>query len=102
MAQAGELKEQVLSRADSDPEFREQLKSDPSAAIKAVTGVDLPSGVQVVVVEDTAEQIHLVLPPPGAGSQLSDRELEQVAGGEDDHTTWCGLGPPCGSMWGQG
>src|SRR3954452_23267081 len=97
MAEAGELMEQVLRRADSDPEFREQLKSDPAAAVKTITGVDVPSGVRIVVVEDTVEQVHLVLPPPGASSQLSDSELEHVAGGQD-HDSWCGMGGACGTV----
>lgn len=81
MGREGELRDQILSRAASDAAFREQLKNDPQAAVKAVTGVDIPSGTTIVVVEDTAEEIHLVLPPQGAGSKMSDQELEQVAGG---------------------
>ena len=81
MGREGKLRDQILSRAASDEAFREQLKSDPQAAVKEVTGVDIPSGTKIVVVEDTVEQIHLVLPPQGAGSKLSDQELQQVAGG---------------------
>jgi hypothetical protein len=81
MGREGELRDQILSRAASDEAFRELLKSDPQSAVKEVTGVDIPSGTKIVVVEDTADEIHLVLPPQGAGSKMSDQELEQVAGG---------------------
>ena len=48
-------------------------------------GTRLPEEVRVVAVEETAQTIYLVLPStPMAGAEggeLSDRELESVAGG---------------------
>ena len=50
-------------------------------------GTRLPEGVRVVAVEETSDTIYLVLPAtPMAGAEgveLSDRELESVAGGWD-------------------
>ena len=47
-------------------------------------GSRLPEGVEVRAVEETAETIYLVLPSRSAdilGGELSDQELEAVAGG---------------------
>ena len=47
-------------------------------------GTRLPEGVEVRAVEETADTIYLVLPNASAASEtaeLSDQELEAVAGG---------------------
>jgi len=58
----------------------------------------LPEAIRVVAVEETADTIYLVLPgasPAGEGGELSDRELEAVAGGWGSvETEWC-TGPGC-------
>ena len=52
--------------------------------MKQELGTRLPEEVRVVAVEETADSIYLVLPsasPLGEGGELSDQELEAVAGG---------------------
>jgi hypothetical protein len=44
-------------------------------------GVEPPSGLQVRIVENTDELIHLTLPAKPREGELSDDELENVAGG---------------------
>jgi hypothetical protein len=47
-------------------------------------GTRLPEGIEIRAVEETADTIYLVLPrasPLGEGGELSDRELEALAGG---------------------
>jgi hypothetical protein len=47
-------------------------------------GSRLPEGVEVRVVEESADTIYLVLPftpAVGKGGELSDQELGEVAGG---------------------
>ena len=47
-------------------------------------GAQLPEGVEVRVVQESADTIYLVLPSAsavGEGGELSDEELEAVAGG---------------------
>jgi hypothetical protein len=89
MAQAGagdrkELEQRVIQKAQQDSEFRSRLLADPKAALEQELGTSLPAGVQVQVVEETSNSIYLVLPQAssgGAGGELSDQDLEAVAGG---------------------
>lgn len=72
----------VLTKAKSDAAFKAQLLSNPAAAVRQVTGASLPSSLRLHIHENSASVIHLVLPiaemPEG---ELSDLELDQVAGG---------------------
>ena len=70
---------QLVSRAWSDPAFKQRLLSDPAAVLKE-QGIDVPAGVRVQVLENTDKVFNLALPPqPSEG--LSDEQLDQVAGG---------------------
>ena len=53
-------------------------------------GSRLPEEVRVVTVEETQDTIYLVLPsasPAGETGELSDRQLESVAGGWEPDTS---------------
>ena len=78
MTTATEMRDQILSRAAEDGEFRARLIADPKAAISAETGTTLPEGFDVVVHEDSAATAHLVLPP---SPTLTDAELAKASGG---------------------
>ena len=78
MTTATELKNQILTKADEDGDFRALLIADPKAAISAETGQTIPDGFDVVVHEDSATTAHLVLPP---SPELTEAEMEKVAGG---------------------
>ncbi len=69
----------VMAQAMSDPVFRMRLMADPVATMRA-TGLAVPEGVMIEVVENTDTLVHLVLPATGV-VELADRDLEAVAGG---------------------
>jgi hypothetical protein len=89
-----QMERRLIERGLEDESFRRRLLEEPRAALEEELGSRLPEGVRVVAVEETADTIYLVLPiasPLGEGGELSERELEAVAGGG----TW--VDPTCAS-----
>jgi hypothetical protein len=72
---------QLVARAWSDEAFKERLLADPDATL-AEQGIPIPPGVEVRVHENSAAVVHLALPPK-PGDDLSDEQLDAVAGGGD-------------------
>src|SRR4051812_7063503 len=89
-----EVERRIVQRSLQDDAFRQRLLSDPKAVVEEELGTRLPEGIRVRAVEESADTIYLVLPsasPLGdEGGELSDLQLEAVAGGGD--TFW---GAPC-------
>ena len=72
---------QIVAQAWRDEAFRKRLLADPAAVLKE-QGLEVPPGVQVLVVEDTEQVIHLTLPrQPASPGEVSDEELATVAAG---------------------
>ena len=71
---------QIVTKASQDEKFRKQLLADPAVVLKE-SGLEVPAGVQLRVLENTNQVLHLVLPPLQKDKELSDAELEGVAGG---------------------
>jgi Nitrile hydratase, alpha chain len=69
----------AIARAMKERSFRTRLLTNPTATLKEA-GVDVPDGLAVKIVENTANQVYMVLPDSG-DDQLSDVELERVAAG---------------------
>jgi hypothetical protein len=65
--------------------------SDPKAVL-AEYDMDVPDGMNVKVVENADNCVHITMPAPPSGSnELSDEELSNAAGGGTSDTTpmWC-------------
>jgi len=81
------MERRLIEKSMEDEAFRQRLIEDPKGAVEDELGTRLPKEVRVVAVEETAETIYLVLPStPMAGAEggeLSDQELQSVAGGWD-------------------
>lgn len=73
------LRTRVISRAEADLEFRKRLLADARSALREL-GIEVPPGFKVTVLESSATSHYLVL-PPADGDELSDEDLEAVAGG---------------------
>jgi hypothetical protein len=67
---------------------KQRLLGNPRDAIKEVTGFSPPVSVKLFVHEITPDTQHFILaqnPKDALKSELSDVELEQVAGGKGSH-----------------
>jgi hypothetical protein len=81
-----DMEADIIARALKDEGFARALRADPKAVIEREVGT-LPAGIEVKVVEETPDTLYLVLPAhPSPGRQLSDEELERVAGGNTSDT----------------
>jgi hypothetical protein len=92
-----EMERRLIEKSLEDESFRQRLLDDPKAAVEQELGTRLPEGVQVRAVEETAQTIYVVLPsssPLGGTSELSDQDLEAIAGGG---ATFWGATCSCGS-----
>ena len=80
-----DVEQRLIQRSLEDDAFRQQLLEDPRAAVEQELGTPVPESIQIRAVEETPDAIYLVLPPTSSseqpGSELSDQELESVAGG---------------------
>ena len=64
-----------------DEALKQRFMSDPKA-ILAEYGMDVPDGIDVNVVENADNCVHITMPaPPSGHAQLSDEELASAAGG---------------------
>jgi hypothetical protein len=96
-----EMERRLVERSLQDESFRQRLLDEPKGAIEGELGTQLRESIEVRVVEESADTIYLVLPSAsplvGEGGELSDEELDAVAGGfsyEDTSATICSY-PPC-------
>lgn len=76
-----------MAKAWSDEAFKERLLKEP-ARVLAENGIEVPPGVEVRVVENTADVTYLTLPPKPA-DELSDEQLSGVAGGAGQACCCC-------------
>lgn len=69
----------LVARAWADEGFRKRLKADPRAVVAEETGFEVPEGVQIEVLEETAEKAYLVIPSNRVA--ISEEQLDAASGG---------------------
>lgn len=79
--QTQETMQGVLSRSATDMAFRAQLLSDPRSAIASYTGREAGEGFNVKFIENKAAATIVLPNAVDANAELSEGELEAVAGG---------------------
>jgi hypothetical protein len=85
----------LIAACWKDDALKQRFLSDPHAVL-AEHGMDVPEGMNVNVVENTDNTVHVTLPAaPTANGDLSDEELENAAGGTLSLVaSWC-IGTNC-------
>jgi hypothetical protein len=65
--------EEIAARALTDDDYRDELLADPAAVLSAAE-LDVPEDVEVVVIQNTASRVHLVLPSKPRPEQDLDKD----------------------------
>lgn len=79
-----EFQQQLLEKAMKDPDSRKRFIEDPKTVIEEETGLKIPDGINVLVMEEDENTIYLVLPFVPAqtdDTELAETELDSIAGG---------------------
>ena len=77
--------EEVIKRNLKYPEYRALFLKSPKTMIEKQLNNSLPADLEIKVVEEGPKTLYFVLPyEVVSGAELSDADLEQVAGGKND------------------
>ena len=63
-----------------DEALKQRFMNDPKSVL-AEYGMDVPDGMDVKVVENADNCVHITIPAAPGGNDLSDEELSAAAGG---------------------
>ena len=79
-----EMEALIVQRAWKDEAFRAEFLADAKGTIEKYSGEKLPDDLRVLAHPEDAQTVHFVIPPkPRNADELSDEDLEKVAGGVD-------------------
>lgn len=93
---AEDILKMVISKAWEDKSFRKQLTADPIGTIENHTGakVILPEGKELIIIDQTdTTKVFVNIPsePDFENVELSEEQLEKIAGGGGGDEFWSGL-----------
>ena len=79
-----EMGDALIRKCWKDPQFQKAIMDDPRSVIEKQTGQKLPQNLKIFIHEDDANTLHFSIPPaPANVTELSDDDLERVAGGTE-------------------
>ena len=79
-----DLETALIEKCWKDAEFKKAVVNDPKGMLERHMGKKLPADLKIFIHEEDANTLHFSLPPaPSKMAELSDDELEKVAGGTE-------------------
>ena len=88
----GQLQDLLNKFASDSPKYREKLISDPKWVLEKQLNKTLGNTIKVKSVVETADTLYIVVPHVAKEGELSDADLEKVAGGFMDFNAKCSVG----------
>ncbi len=70
----------VKKRASEDENFRKLCLDNSDEAIKQISGMEVPEGVKINIIENDPGIDHTII-LPSTTAELSKQELDNIAGG---------------------
>ncbi len=78
-----DIEARIIAKAWKDEAYKQELLSNPKAVIEREFGVEFPADVKVQILEENPTSLYFVLPisPVTIAQELSQEQLEAIAGG---------------------
>ena len=89
----GQIQDMIQKFATENPQYRDALIADPKAVVEKQLNTSLPGDVTVKAVVESAETTYVIVPHVPGDGELSDTDLERVAGGLGDKEANCDEAP---------
>jgi len=78
----------IKKKASEDGSFRKLCLDNPNEAIKQVSGMEVPEGVKINIIESDSGVDHTILLPSNK-TELSEQDLDNIAGGRCSPVVQC-------------
>ncbi|MGV8121471.1 MAG: NHLP leader peptide family RiPP precursor [Candidatus Xenobiia bacterium LiM19] len=75
-----EFLQEIALKASADEAFKKVLMEDPVKVVETKLKAKLPKNFKITVLEEKPDELFIVIPQK-SGAELSDAQLESVAGG---------------------
>ena len=79
----GEVQDLLIKFAAENPQYRQELLLNPKGLIERQFNTSL-GNINIKAVADTADTVHVAVPYVAKAGELSDADLERVAGGKGE------------------
>ncbi len=70
----------IKKKASEDEAFRKLCLDNPNEAVIKISGLEVPEGLKINIIENEPGIDHTIILPPEPGA-LEDEVLDQIAGG---------------------